>query len=830
MLEDWRFRESPYVERGGLIAYAGIPLRMQHESGESVGLGSLCVASATSQPPLSPSQQQTLTRLADWIVADIVQCARARRQRERRRLADLLATAASTDEASNFHEFMLNIMCKAYPGETVSIQPSGDDRCHVHGQDAIMLSDLENGLWEDNAHIDDIIATSNHKATTMDKVVRFMSAPCDSKLGHSLLIVATKDVRCIFDDVDAWFIQSCANLFTQNWQRCVITEAVHAKEMFLRGISHQLRTPLRGILGAAELLTEDLKLIAASDMDGLKTAVDMAGKASLYLDTISGAGRELMLTVNSIITLNRWTDVAATKRQYELYSTGQLESALLKRLPEATHDARGKPALFFHCDASLDSTKLRLDITLLGDCLLPLITNAIANTQESGVVIVAFSMCQASSTLVVDIEDTGCGIRPEDQQRIFNLYEKVTEHSTGAGLGLPLATKFAALLHGTIELVSSRINDGSHFRATFPNVALENAAWSPQITAPLYTHLPRNYCQLETESTGQQLSPHFVKFLTNRGFTNSEERAGDCFIIFDYNCDSNLLHRRSEAVAPGQVAICLVPKTVDAECLEHLPHLLYANEPFTTGKFFEILQEADKLAASLKESQKQLVKSDTFLASRNTSEEYFPSSAIKTSDLDGEYSASDESASNSSDSGPPHGLGSHSGSDTDFSPMCEPAERAVAAVSLTPFPTTRSPKPLVMVVDDNVVNLRILQMYCKKRCLPFISAADGQQAVDAFTRHQTIAAVGGHAPIELVLMDLQMPVCDGFDATRQIRALEQSNSWATSVVFMLTGQDSPRDRDAAYASGADDYMVKPIRMGCLDMELKRYFRALEFVK
>lgn len=52
-MEDWRFRTCPYLEQGGLYAYAGVPLRLQHESGECVGLGSLCVASSKSEEPLT---------------------------------------------------------------------------------------------------------------------------------------------------------------------------------------------------------------------------------------------------------------------------------------------------------------------------------------------------------------------------------------------------------------------------------------------------------------------------------------------------------------------------------------------------------------------------------------------------------------------------------------------------------------------------------------------------------------------------------------------------------------------------------------------------------
>lgn len=129
---------------------------------------------------------------------------------------------------------------------------------------------------------------------------------------------------------------------------------------------------------------------------------------------------------------------------------------------------------------------------------------------------------------------------------------------------------------------------------------------------------------------------------------------------------------------------------------------------------------------------------------------------------------------------------------------------------------------MVLVVDDNLVNLGILQMYCKKRGLPFLSATDGKQAVDVFSKHKASPAASD-APIELVLMDLQMPVCDGLDATAQIRALEQDNAWAASVVLMITGQDSQADRQAASAVGADDYMVKPIGIARLDAKLKRYF-------
>lgn len=63
----------------------------------------------------------------------------------------------------------------------------------------------------------------------------------------------------MFDDADAWFVQACADTLSQMWRKALLAEAVVAKEKFLRAFSHQLRTPVHGILGAVELLAEEFK-------------------------------------------------------------------------------------------------------------------------------------------------------------------------------------------------------------------------------------------------------------------------------------------------------------------------------------------------------------------------------------------------------------------------------------------------------------------------------------------------------------------------------------------------------------------------------------------
>ncbi|KAF5625921.1 hypothetical protein F25303_11232 [Fusarium sp. NRRL 25303] len=815
MLQDWRFRESPYVEHGGLVAYAGVPLRMQHESGECVGLGSLCVASATGRDPLSKTQQLALARLADWIVHDIIQCARARRQRERHRFVELIAAVQQEPDGEDVQEPILRILRQAFPDESISLQSTGTDQSTV--QYPATTSDLKHGLWEDDEYIEDFIANSNFDEPPNDRVVRFISAQCETKLGPSVLVVATKDFRRIFDDVDAWFVHTCATMLTQRWQKRLLTEVMWAKEKFLRGVSHQLRTPIHGILGAAELLTEDLRALTVPGSSTLRPGVEAImkplaelGKSSIYLDTISTAGRELMSTVNSMITLNRWADIAAAERQYATHGIESLETSLVKALADFTfRDTRARAPVFFHHNLTSENEGLRIDINLFRDSILPLIVNALQNTTE-GVVTVTQSYTQDTKTLVVDVEDTGCGIPPEDQGRIFDLYEKMGEHSTGAGLGLTLATKFSALLHGSIELVSSEVDRGSHFRATFRDIR-PSGSTPTETNALQLKHLPLSYRHLTPDSPDAHLSSNLAKYLARNGFTSSNDQQ-DCLNIIDYIRVSAEREKYHSILPKGQVAICLVPNSDGPDVPESCTNIVFVDGPFSSSALDTALQKADELLARLRKSTR-------------TSPQPSPASLEDPKSL---LTVSDPTTESDRKSTSDEGYGSVTGSSvalrTTEALLNESVAKAVSQIEaatidlpIRPLIPPATSKPMTLIVDDNAVNLRILEMYCKKRGLPYLSAIDGHRAVELFKKHQT------SSPVDLILMDLQMPVCDGISATRQIRALEKTSK---AVLFIVTGQDSQMDREAASKAGADNYLVKPVGIRMLDSSLKRYFPDL----
>ncbi|KAM0341704.1 hypothetical protein ACHAPU_009952 [Fusarium lateritium] len=817
MIEDWRFRDSPWVEFGGLTAYAGVPLRMQHESGESVGLGTLCVASATPQAPLSKLQQQALARLADWIVADIVQCARARRQRERHRFAELIATLQQEPEDDDdVLEPILQTLRQAYPDDSISLQSVGIEQINTGASDS-------NRLWEDDEYIEDFIANSNHSEPPKDRVVRFISAQCETKLGPSVLVVATKDFRRIFDDVDSWFLHTCAALLTQRWQKRLLGEVMRAKEKFLRGVSHQLRTPIHGILGAAELLNEDLRSLMTPGSSEPRPGVEPLmqqlvelRKSAIYLDTISSAGKELMQTVNSMITLNRWAEIAAAERQYAMHNIQSIETTLVKGLVEFTsRDTRPRASVFFHRDLNPAVDGLLIDLNLFRDSILPLITNAVQSTSE-GLVTVTTSYAQDTTALTVDVQDTGCGIHPDDQNRIFDLYEKVAEHSTGAGLGLTLAVKFSALLHGSVELVSSEVGLGSHFRATFHDVRSTVSSIPVQSKASYFKHLPPSFRYLPSDTPDVHLPSNLGKYLRRKGLFSSND-SNECLNIIDYLPNPEQRQKYELMLPKGQVAVCLIPNS-DQFDLPESPNVIFVKGPFSTSTLDSALLSADELLMAMRESSRKSPQTSSAAAQDDASALPTPPDGSRGSDQDEGYGSINGS------------LLPQVGANETLKPLTRPhpqtatlqVETMPVELPIRPLIALPAPaKPLTLIVDDNVINLRILEMYCKKRGLPYLSAVDGQQAVDIFTKQQ---ASGGQ-PIGLVLMDLQMPVCDGISATQQIRSLEKPNESKT-VLFIVTGQDSQLDRETASAAGADDYLVKPVAIKVLDGSLKGYFPGL----
>jgi PAS domain S-box-containing protein len=116
----------------------------------------------------------------------------------------------------------------------------------------------------------------------------------------------------------------------------------------------------------------------------------------------------------------------------------------------------------------------------------------------------------------------------------------------------------------------------------------------------------------------------------------------------------------------------------------------------------------------------------------------------------------------------------------------------------------------ILLAEDNAVNRKLVTTLLLKRGFAVVATENGQEALDALDRED----------VDLVLMDVQMPVLDGFDAIRAIRKKEQS-SGAHLPIVALTAHAMKGDRERCLAAGADEYVTKPIQTSDLMAAIDR---------
>ena len=106
----------------------------------------------------------------------------------------------------------------------------------------------------------------------------------------------------------------------------------------------------------------------------------------------------------------------------------------------------------------------------------------------------------------------------------------------------------------------------------------------------------------------------------------------------------------------------------------------------------------------------------------------------------------------------------------------------------------------ILLAEDNPINQMVASKLLEKRGHSVVAASSGQEAIDRFQRE----------PIDLVLMDVQMPEMDGFQTTAAIRALERATGKHVPIIAM-TAHAMKGDEERCLNAGMDGYLAKPIR-------------------
>lgn len=240
--------------------------------------------------------------------------------------------------------------------------------------------------------------------------------------------------------------------------------ASEAKTRFLTVMSHEIRTPLNGILGMSDLLM-DAQAQASSPLDAEQRE---------HLQLLRESARALELVINDVLDYSRIESADLRFDSAPLSPRQLLEQVVEMRRPAAR--ARDL-ALTLSIDDSVPSWLLG-DAARLAQIVDNLLGNAIKFTEQGGIAVDLSSQPQAEGVheLHLSVEDSGVGIAPAQQQRIFEAFSQAADPATrrhgGTGLGLAICARLARLMGGSIA-VDSEPGRGSifHVRLRLPDCA-----------------------------------------------------------------------------------------------------------------------------------------------------------------------------------------------------------------------------------------------------------------------------------------------------------------------------------------------------------------------
>jgi protein-histidine pros-kinase len=225
-----------------------------------------------------------------------------------------------------------------------------------------------------------------------------------------------------------------------------------AKDRFLASMSHELRTPLTAIIGFTGILL--------MEMPGPLTADQQK-----QLDTIQSSAKHLLSLINDLLDLAK---IESGKVEINLERV--ICQKVLQEVEGALRPLAEQKGLRFVGQFPERQLVVRTDRRALHQIVLNLCNNAIKFTEHGEVRLALGSRAIKGKRFAeISIEDTGVGIKKEDQARLFQAFEQVggKRHTEGTGLGLYLSQKLAALAGGTIEF-RSEFGEGSRFALIVP--------------------------------------------------------------------------------------------------------------------------------------------------------------------------------------------------------------------------------------------------------------------------------------------------------------------------------------------------------------------------